>query len=539
MRTGALLANLGLAGGGLGHARRFRRALDRPREAQERLLRGYLERNARTEFGRRHGFASIDSVESYRECVPVTDYDGYAEYVDRIARGEPNVLTREPVEVLEWSSGSTRAAKLIPFTATLRTEFRRAVGAWVHGLFTGRPSLMAGPAYWSVSPAYDPPDVAHAVIPVGPLEDSAYLGGRMSRIVDAALAVPGSVSRIRDADQHRRVTLLHLLAAADLRLISVWHPTFLELLLSGLRSSWSELVGQLASGFDCGVEGTAVPARPNRAAELERVDPSDPAGVWPRLGLVSCWTDGPAAPAAAALRRRLPGVEIQGKGLLATEGVVSIPVGRLHPLAVTSHFLEFVDDDGAARGAWELLEGRSYSVLLTTGGGLYRYALRDRVEVDAFVGATPSIRFIGREDGISDLRGEKLSQGFVQGVLDRLFARYRIGADFAMLAPASPSARRGSDAAPRYVLYLSANAALPAGVPQALERELRENPHYAHCGDLGQLGPAEVVSVESDAGGRYLEHLRASGLRLGDIKPTPLSARTDWADVLSPARGQV
>ena len=67
------------------------------------------------------------------------------------------------------------------------------------------------------------------------------------------------------------------------------------------------------------------------------------------------------------LRALFPGVEIQGKGLLATEGVISIPLmGRPAPVpAVTSHFLEFLDE-GAFVGEMALFERAPRSASVKT-----------------------------------------------------------------------------------------------------------------------------------------------------------------------------
>jgi hypothetical protein len=84
--------------------------------------------------------------------VPVVRYDDLSEEMEAIQAGRNGVLTSEPVLLLQPSSGSTAATKLIPFTATLRTQFNRAVSIWSADLFWHRPELMDGPAYWSVSP---------------------------------------------------------------------------------------------------------------------------------------------------------------------------------------------------------------------------------------------------------------------------------------------------------------------------------------------------------------------------------------------------
>ena len=60
----------------------------------------------------------------------------------------------------------------------------------------------------------------------------------------------------------------------------------------------------------------------------------------------------------------------------------------------------------------------SSAVIVTTGGGLWRYRLGDLVEVDGFVAATPSLRFIGRGASVSALCGEKLNETFVTRAIE-------------------------------------------------------------------------------------------------------------------------
>src|SRR5262249_22262248 len=112
--------------------------------------------------------------------------------------------------------------------------------------------------------------------------------------------------------------------------------------------------------------------------------------LWPRLRVISCWADGNSAPAARRLAALFPHATIRAKGLIATEGFVSLPWEECGGavLAVRSHFLEFLQADAVGRPdatcpqlAHELEPGYAYSVVLTTGGGLYRYHLGDVVAV--------------------------------------------------------------------------------------------------------------------------------------------------------------
>jgi hypothetical protein len=262
---------------------------------------------------------------------------------------------------------------------------------------------------------------------------------------------------------------------------------------------------------------------PARARVLERAGPAGVRSLWPHLTLLSCWADGPSAGPAEALRRRLPGVALQPKGLLATEGVVSVPFGGGRPLAVRSHFFEFVDAGGRAHTAADLREGEAYGVVLTTGGGLYRYRLGDRVRVEGFLRRTPCLRFVGREDGVSDLCGEKLDGAFVAGVLDDLLAPGR--PTFALLAPDTGLG------GPGYTLYLDdVSADPPADLGRRLDDALSANPHYRHCRRLGQLRPPAVFRIARDGHTAYVEREAAAGRRVGDVKAAALSAREGWSE---------
>jgi hypothetical protein len=137
-------------------------------------------------------------------------------------------------------------------------------------------------------------------------------------------------------------------------------------ILETLGTDWDRLLADLAV------------SDASRAAELRRLRPDDVQGIWPKLTLISCWGDGPARSAAASLARRFPHVEVQRKGLIATEAIVTIPFGGRHPLTIGSHFFEFLDPNGRARLAHQLEGGVEYTVVVTTAGGLYRYRLADR-----------------------------------------------------------------------------------------------------------------------------------------------------------------
>jgi hypothetical protein len=243
----------------------------------------------------------------------------------------------------------------------------------------------------------------------------------------------------------------------------------------------------------------------------------DGRALWPRLRLVSCWGDGASRIYCDELRRRLPQAAFQPKGLLATEGVVTVPDADDAPvLAARSSFFEFIGDDGEISLAHELNEGACYEVVMTTAGGLYRYRLGDRVRCRGWSQGWPVLDFLGRAGLVSDLAGEKLSEAFVADGLPA-------DGGFRMLIPQTGPA-------PHYALIVDADAAPPSA--GAVEQRLMRNPQYRHARELGQLQPLRVAPVRRPLDA-YLRRMASQGMRLGDIKPVALRPETDWLATFS------
>src|SRR5262245_19786108 len=93
--------------------RHFRTLCGTPVQAQEDLLRQILETNAGTEFGRRHGFASITTLRQFQERMPIAGYEDLEPYITKEMQGEPNQLTKEPPVLFTTTSGTTGARKYI------------------------------------------------------------------------------------------------------------------------------------------------------------------------------------------------------------------------------------------------------------------------------------------------------------------------------------------------------------------------------------------------------------------------------------------
>lgn len=510
----------------------FARALRDPKRAQEAaLLR--IARDV-------PALARVRTLEELA-ALPIRRYDDLAGDIEAVAAGDVSRLSRSKLVRFERSGGSSGAQKLVPMTRASLAEMNRALQPWLFGLYARSPGVARGAAYWSISPLGDKRDRTAGGIPVGAEDDVEYFPAPVRRVLTRVLAVPSVVGRFTDVERCRYATLRVLLEREDLSFVSVWSPTFLTLLMETLERNLERLLFDLERGT-CTLDGegnlaSALPlaARPARARELRTLAARGPLtgrDVWPRLALLSMWADAGAAAFVDEARARFPGVPLQPKGLLATEGTVSLPwPGAQAPvLAVRSHVLEFLDENDRAHPVHDLDEGRSYDVVLTTGAGLVRYRLGDRVVVAGRVHATPCVRFVGRADATSDLVGEKLGHAFVGRVLDEARGLLPIPTRFLMLAPS-----RGRPL--RYRLYVEGGGDDEALVALArvVEKRLAAGHPYRYARALGQLGPVDVMRVD-DGAARYEAACVRRGQRAGDIKPTPLHLRDDWDDAF---RGRI
>jgi hypothetical protein len=437
--------------------RRLAHALQQPAEAQQRVLKRLIKKHAASVFGCKHGFAHLHQVSDFQAHVPIHDYESLFPYIERAEAGEPDVLACGSIRAFERTSGSSSAAKFIPCTADSMAEIYEAVSAWMGDLFCRYPSLLAGPSWWIIS-ALQPASTTSGGIRIGLDSDLDYLSAW-----ERALArwVFVQTPALRDLKTSLAEVAAALKNETDLRLISVWNPSLLLLL--------HQHIGQ----------------------------------AWPKLAVISCWADAWASDDAEKLRQRFPHVAVQPKGLLATEGVITLPWSDSAVPALNSHFLEFLDAQGHAHLVHELQQGAEYEVLLSTGAGLWRYRLGDKVRVTGQVKQTPTLQFIGRADGCCDLRGEKLHPDFVAESL-KLWQP-----NFAMLAPIA--SRDG------YALYTEADI-----TSEQIEARLSLNPHYAHCRRLGQLQAVKVIAMTK---AEYLDRCLQAGLTVSTVKTSSLTPR--------------
>lgn len=85
-------------------------------EDQEKLLLSLVKTAEKTLFGREHRFENIQNVQDFQEQVNISDYEELKPYIERVKKGQRNILWTETPEYFAKTSGTTSGAKYIPIS---------------------------------------------------------------------------------------------------------------------------------------------------------------------------------------------------------------------------------------------------------------------------------------------------------------------------------------------------------------------------------------------------------------------------------------
>lgn len=528
----AKLANRIWIASQLGEAKTFHKNCFRLATSQQEKLKNYLTINSNTKFGTHYKFNQIANYKNYQAAVPIQEWEDIEPWVELIKKGEQQILTREPVLLFEETSGTSSFSKLIPYTSSLKNEMQKGIGSWMVSLYKNHRRAFEGCSYWSISPPLKEKRETAAGIAIGIEDDTDYFNPLSRFLLNKIIAIPSEIKKELNAERFYFQTFEHLLMKEELSFVSVWSPTFFLQLNDFLTNQKYQLLVSLEKKY-----GTN-----NKRIRFlkERLGASYTwKEVWPQLSVLSCWCDAQSAIWIQTVKSTVGNVYIQAKGLLSTEGICSIPLleNKSPVLSVNSHFYEFRElDTDAIFLAYELKKDGIYEIILTTGGGLYRYASGDLIVVDGFYGDAPLFRFLGRKKNQSDLVGEKLSEFQVSQALHAALKNISEKIELAFVYPLLSKTndthyRIYIESKPEYQLEL---ADLLLSIATNVEQVLQQNPYYKQAIGLRQLNKSKVFLLPSGFKNKLLDYYKTSfQIKDGNIKIPVLFKKDSLNSILS------
>lgn len=467
--------------------------------------------------------AKQNDVKNYEQFVasfPATRYSAWREDI-QLYREHKSSLSSSKLIRFQPTSGSSEQIKFIPYTQAFLDELDHAIAPWLASMYRKCPQLQSGTHYWSVSWL---PESQREVLKDKNLNDDSALLGIGKRILSKfTQAVPSNIAFAANADDALFATICYLVANRNLAMISVWSPTFALQLLDRLEAMQQDVAEVLYSGSwgarQRSLQQVDAPHSPESAERLtdcsdgEQIDFK---ALWPKLSLVSSWDTAGSKAWAAQLRQRLPEVQFEGKGLWATEGVVTIPYADHYPLAYQSHFYEFEYLEGEKQGqiipSWALKMGDVVSPVISSGNGLLRYCLDDCLIVTGFLDQIPCFEFQGRRFGV-DLVGEKLAPETAQQLLSHL--NQTDSKAISLLAIDTQQHVK-----PFYCVLFEGDIHHTVD-HEYIDNILRQNFHYELARNLGQLDQPQIRQAKN-GWNAYKKLVMFDGIIEGNIKPEPL-----------------
>ncbi len=350
---------------------------------QKAVLRQLLRRAATTETGRRYGFTALDTYGKYASAVPVTEYEDIRGDVMRMIAGESDILWPGRCRRFAQSSGTSGGkSKYIPVTDDSLRVNHYAGGRDVVAHYLGRTPrsrIFAGKSF--------------------------ILGGSFAnelRDIPKGVRV-GDLSANLIENINPAVNLLRV-PSRKVALMADWTHKLPALVEASVRENITNISG-VPSWFLGVLKGI-----------LERTGASSIHDIWPKLevffhgGIAFSPYRGQYDTILDSRRMHYVDTYNASEGFFAVQDSDETTAMRL--LADIGIFYEFdpLDENGEPCGrpvpAWEVEEGRTYALIISSCNGLWRYSIGDTVLVES---TRPlRIRIAGRTHCYINAFGEEL-----------------------------------------------------------------------------------------------------------------------------------
>ncbi|MEM9922253.1 MAG: GH3 auxin-responsive promoter family protein [Cyanobacteria bacterium P01_D01_bin.50] len=419
----------------------FVRKTRKPAFVQEQFLRSLLKTYQETEFGKKYKFKEIKTVEHFRERLPILAYSSYEPYLERIAKGEQNILTPDRVVYLNLTSGSTGKHKLIPVTRQSRKVLNRvnrvsmgfvAEAVQKKGLAIGKIFLTSSVQLYGRTKG----GIDYGPVSVGDLRLNNF-------IYKQVFAFPYEALQPQDNLARHYVCLLFALRNPSLRIIAFNFPVLALQLCKYLESHGSDLIedlekGTIAPWLNLKPELRAklenhLSAYPKRAAQLRQILQDKgrltPKMVWPNLSLIATARGGTSDFYLQRFPEYFGDTPVFGGIYSSAEGTFGVCHsfdGDGAILAIETAFFEFIPQEEWAQEqpktllAHEVKVGEYYRILMSNYSGFFRYDIGDVVEVVGWYEQTPLIVFRHRLGGVLSSTTEKTTEFHVTQVMQQL-----------------------------------------------------------------------------------------------------------------------
>lgn len=475
---------------------KFKRALSSVEITQRSKLSQLLEQTKKSGFTAEYNLTEKAPWEEFKEKVPVNNYDSLSgKILNQMHNGTPE-LTDGKCRYYAQDFTLQGTIKYIPYTDTAINELEKAYSLIMANLYQKNSNSFKGKHF---KPIPWQPDSLHHEAKLEENTTDSEKNWYKKKYNQHLQAVPETTASVSDYDSHCFAISAYLAACQDLTILTIGNPVYMLNLLDYLYNNRFEI----ANVFRTGTWGSRKKALASIPCPISSVldvlalseeyrskkDLFD--ALWPDLRLISSWTSGKSKTFSRELTTLFPKALLVDAGLWATEGVVTIPYDDKFPLAVTSHFYEFLDlQTGNIHPAWDLKKGQELQPVISTGSGLFRYALNEKVVVTGFIKECPCFEHPGSFFNVN-MAGEKMTSCIAQKTLSEISERFHLQA----LSIFAVQAGKENNARPFYMVICQGDNSEHSikKIAEQAEEYLKRHLHYKLARDLNRLSPLRIV----------------------------------------------
>lgn len=392
---------------------RIQEEASRTEESQRTVLMDILNFAKDSEYGRKYHFSDIHSVEEFQKKVPITDFGDYYDMIERMKKGEEDILFPGKPDVFLTTSGTTGTSKYIPETSKGGLVKKLVGNARMFEIAKAYPKF-ANPNYKIF--AITNPAVLGATeggIPVGSASGQSTKSGGTEKGMSNKAALPLDILLVSDlsAESMDYLTVLYGISNENVSASFCNNVAHINALMKNLNREPERYFGDIRTdGFSIEIPSdlktellkTWKP-NPARADQLEKIHEEkgalDIADIWPEFDFVGCWLSASVGRTLQEVKPIFPEKTMYFDwGYGASEGKYNLP---LHPnqagglLTTFGYFYEFLPVGQQTPVLLADTEnGEKYELVMTSYSGFYRYNIHDIVEITTNPDGSRNIEFI-------------------------------------------------------------------------------------------------------------------------------------------------
>ncbi|WP_164101784.1 GH3 auxin-responsive promoter family protein [Candidatus Laterigemmans baculatus] len=412
--------------------RRFLASAKRAAELQREVLFSKLRREMDSDFGRDHRFDQIRTIADFRRHVPLTDYEYFRPYVERVKQGDVRAMFGPDTKVLMFAmtSGTTSESKYIPITNHFFQEYRRGWNVWGMRTYHQHPELLRTKTLQFSSDWQQT------------RTEGGFYCGNISGLAaetrpavsDLIFCLPTALNKIPDAESKQYTALRLAMPVENVGILITANPLTLiglarlgderrDTLIRDIHDGTLDRNVQLPEEVRKRLQRQFDRAHPKRARALEKIVEQTghlwPRDYWKQLAVLAVWTGGSVAAYLPQVQDYFGDVTFRDHGLSASEGRMTIPLEANSPagvLDVGSQYFEFIPEaehesaNPTILEAHELERDQNYYLVMSTSSALWRHDIHDVVRCVGFEGQAPILEFLNKGAHYSSMTGEKLSE---------------------------------------------------------------------------------------------------------------------------------